>query len=143
MKIDAKEAEEIFRKWFDDCDPELRKHKYGWDGNYDVIDPLIENTHWEMCYLFYKEGDNINLLQTDMALCEGICDIRVFHVIAALWNFKPYLQRGSHEQQACFHVIKHNMIMNKKSTDDICAFLLRLFDISHMGPQDYYKDKIF
>ncbi len=121
-------------EWIDACDPLLREQSFGWGGP-KVVANYIKNTDkMKSAWDYYKEK-NIAILESDKALCEQICDIHIFHIIAKEWSARPDICYGSYEQQVMLYVIKHNLLLHKK--DCLEKFVHRLLVLSYEYEHKY------
>ncbi len=121
-------------EWIDACDPLLREQSFGWGGP-KVVANYIKNTDkMKSAWDYYKEK-NIAILESDKALCEQICDIHIFHIIAREWSARPDICYGSYEQQVLLYVIKHNLLLHKK--DCLENFVHRLLVLSYEYEHKY------
>lgn len=131
FKMTENDIQVAFAQWFDDCDPSLRQQRYGW-GSQDVINPYIKShSSTDLCYEYYtrtreEQGEDDDQFTKDKLLCEGICNLHIFHTIAREWIHRNHVCQGSYEQQVLFHVLKHNLVT--KNAD--ITFMIRLFDVA-------------
>lgn len=142
LQMSDEEINQSLSDWFDACDPALRQQSFGHE-NKNVVTDYINNKppHWKSrsCTTYYESAP-LSMLVSDKALCEGICNLHIFHIIAKEWDQDP--SRCSYEQQLILFVVKHNLMLKKESVS-MEKFVIRLLSLSYDYPRNlrYYQDE--
>ena len=130
------EIRQSLSDWFDACDTRLQNQGYGWAYTPSVAKDFVKSGKIRTCLDYYKDK-SAALLETDKALCEGLCNLHIFHIIAREWSARPTICYGSYETQVLLFVLKHATTRNKLDTKEAGKVLIRLLDLSHAYSSDY------
>lgn len=129
LRMREEEIAQSFVDWMDSCDDTFRRRGF---GEFSVEEYIKVNSR--SCAPFYEDHpSDIALLESDKALCEGICsNVHILHIIAEEWCRNSYPH--SDKMLVFFYVIKHNLL---RLDDQVRAarFVERLFELSYMYPR--------
>lgn len=142
VKVDMSDAlfamtnEEIRQSlsdWFDACDTELRKQRFGY--GYRVVNRFIKNSELIVSCADYYRYKEASLYERDKTLCEGVCNLHILHIVARQWSSQPNVYHGSCEIQALLHVLKCAMLRKENATE----LFVRLLDLAGTYTEEVQK----
>lgn len=126
----------LLANWFDACDPWLLEQGFGTGLTPNVAKDYVESVHIQTCIDYYRDKSAV-LLEADKALCDGLCDLNIFHIIAREWTARPTSHFGSYEIQVLLFVLKHAIIRKNLDREAAGRVLVRLLDLSYAYSDAY------